>query len=176
MPDIGPIQLLAVAFGPDADYDGRIIAELDRLEGKNMIRVLDLLFVGHDDETGQLVAFDYQGDYLGGLIGALLGFSFDDDIEQPVVIDAEENRTIGMSRAQLDDVLRSAPPDEAIGILLIEHLWARDFKNSIRDAGGIPIAEGFLSAEIMSAIAQDIEATVRVLNEIEYEHAVTHTA
>ena len=79
MTDIGPIQLLAVGFGPGAKYEGGIIRELDGLEGKGLIRVLDLLFVGMDVETNELVALDYQGDSLGGLVGALLDFPFEGD-------------------------------------------------------------------------------------------------
>jgi hypothetical protein len=30
---IGPVQLLAIGFPPDADFEGRIMAELERLEG-----------------------------------------------------------------------------------------------------------------------------------------------
>jgi hypothetical protein len=45
MTEIGPVQLLAIGFGPEANFEGRIMAELARLEGVGTIRILDLLFV-----------------------------------------------------------------------------------------------------------------------------------
>ena len=55
--------------------------ELERLESHETIRILDLLFVGKDAETGDLLALDYQGEDLGAIVGALLGFEFEDDGE-----------------------------------------------------------------------------------------------
>ena len=34
MAEIGPVQMIALAFGPDADFEGRIIDELVKLEGE----------------------------------------------------------------------------------------------------------------------------------------------
>src|SRR5829696_8106577 len=79
---IGPVQLVAIGFSPDANFEGRIIDELQRLERHETIRILDLLFVGKHPETGDLLALDYQGEELGAIVGALLGFEFDDDGER----------------------------------------------------------------------------------------------
>jgi hypothetical protein len=168
MNDYGPIQLLAVAFGPSADYKGAVLDELDRLETKGLVRVLDLLFVGQDSTTEELVAFDYQGDDLGGLIGALLGFEFVGAEVDATIVESRD-QTIGFSRADLDRVVRAGKPDEAIALLLIEHAWARDFKNAIRTAGGMPVAEGFLSHELIQDIGQEVEEAIRLIQELEEE-------
>ena len=81
--NIGPVQLLAVGFDPDARFEGRIMDELANLERHETIRILDLLFVGKDAETGDLLALDYQGEELGAIVGALLGFEFEDDGGRP---------------------------------------------------------------------------------------------
>ena len=70
---IGPVQLVAIGFPLEAEFEGRIMAELERLERHETIRILDLLFVGKDAETGDLLALDYQGEELGAIVGALLG-------------------------------------------------------------------------------------------------------
>src|SRR5215204_5914301 len=80
--EIGPVQLLAVGFDPEARFEGRIMDELAKLERHETIRILDLLFVGKDAETGDLLALDYQGEDLGAIVGALLGFEFEDDGER----------------------------------------------------------------------------------------------
>jgi hypothetical protein len=173
MSEIGPVQVLAIGFGPEAKYEGGILDELERLEGKGLIRVLDLLFVGGDSETGDLVALDYQGDALGSLVGALLDFAFEgepvrrrDTVQLP-----PGKQALGITRAHLEDMLRAQPPDIAVGFLLIEHVWAKDFKRAIRDAGGTPLAEGFLSEEALDTIAVELAETVRILDELEQEEA-----
>jgi hypothetical protein len=59
MSEIGPVQLLAIGFGPDANFEGRILAELAELEKEGTVRVLDLLFVAKE-EGGDLIALEHQ--------------------------------------------------------------------------------------------------------------------
>jgi hypothetical protein len=40
-----PLQVIAVSFGPGADFEGRVLAEIDRLQGRGVLRLLDVLFV-----------------------------------------------------------------------------------------------------------------------------------
>ena len=46
-------------------------------ERQQTIRILDLLLVHKDAATGNLLAFDYQGEELGAIVGALLEFEFE---------------------------------------------------------------------------------------------------
>src|ERR671910_3378919 len=80
---IGPVQLVAIGFTPEAEFEGRIMDELERLERHQTIRILDLLFVGKDAETGDILALDYQGEELGAIVGALLGFEFEEEGGRP---------------------------------------------------------------------------------------------
>lgn len=170
MTEIGPIQLLAIGFGPDAPYQGQLMDELERLDGQGVVRVLDLLFLGQDRATGEVVALEYQGDDLGALVGALLQFEFvGADAPAAVVGAAVGEASVGISRAHLEQLLREAPPEVAMGLVLIEHVWARDLKRAIREAGGIPLAEGFLSPEVLAEIAVELAATVEVMEELERE-------
>src|SRR3954451_20032314 len=135
MTEIGPVQLLAIGFGPEAEYKGQILTEVERLEGYGQIRVLDLLFVGEDVDAGELVALDYQGDELGALVGALLGFPFEGAAPPIRVTPPPGQESVGLTRADLEALIRRTPPDEGIGFLLLEHVWARGFKRAIREAG-----------------------------------------
>ncbi len=49
--EIGPVQAVVLGFPPDAKFTGAVMEELDRLQGRGVIRVLDLLFV-HKGEDG----------------------------------------------------------------------------------------------------------------------------
>ena len=167
--DIGPVQLLAVGFDPKARFEGRIMDELENLERHETIRILDLLFVGKDAETGDLLALDYQGEDLGAIVGTLLGFDFDD--EQPSEVSEIEGHAFGLSDREIQGIAASLKPGSSAGFLLIEHVWARDLKDAIRDAGGFPLGEGFLTPETLAEVATELLAMSETLQELETEEA-----
>jgi uncharacterized membrane protein len=166
---IGPVQLVAIGFPPDAEFEGRIMAELERLESHETIRILDLLFVGKDAETGDLLALDYQGEELGAIVGSLLGFDFED--EQPSGVSEIEGHAFGLSQREIQGIAASLKPGSSAGFLLIEHVWARDLKRAIRDAGGFPLGEGFLTPETLAEVATELLAMSEALEELETEEA-----
>ena len=167
--NIGPVQLLAIGFDPDARFEGRIMDELANLERHETIRILDLLFVGKDAETGDLLALDYQGEELGAIVGALLGFDFEG--EQPSEVSEIEGHAFGLSEGDIQEIAASLHPGSSAGFLLIEHVWARDLKRAIRDAGGFPLGEGFLTPETLAAVATELLAMSEALEELESEEA-----
>lgn len=168
MSDLGPVQLLAVGFGPDANFEGRIMAELVELEQAGTVRILDLLFVAKE-EDGDLVALDHQGESLGAIVGALLGFEFQDGDGAGPEADATTlgGNAFGLSREQIGEMADSLPAGHSAGVLLVEHVWARKFKNAVRDAGGVPLGEGFLTPEAVSFVAAELVAMSEELEELE---------
>jgi uncharacterized membrane protein len=169
---IGPVQLLAVGFDPDASFEGKILDELERLERHETIRILDLLFVGKDAETGDLLAPDYQGENLGAIVGALLGFDFEDDGARPDgSTEGTGGHAFGLSQSEIHDIAASLRPGDSAGFLLIEHVWARDLKRAIREAGGFPLGEGFLTPEAIAAVGSELVAMSEALEELETEEA-----
>ena len=176
MKEIGPIQVLAVAFGPAVGFEGRILAELERLEGDGTLRVLDLLFVHKDRESGDLLALDVQGENLGAIVGALLGFEFDGDGEGNGG-DAAPARVaegaFGFTKAELVELAASLQSGSAGAVVLLEHLWARNLRRVIREAGGVPIGEGFLTPQALAEVAAELTAVSTAMDE---EHAAAPTA
>ena len=64
-----PLQVIALNFSRDAGAEDRILAEVDRLRGRGVLRLLDMLFVaksrdgvieqlavGNDEDFGSLLA------------------------------------------------------------------------------------------------------------------------
>lgn len=160
---IGPVQLVAVGFGPDARFEGRVMEELERLERERTIRLLDLLFVARDAEQGELVALGYQGESLGGIVGALLGFEFEGDD------DAAPDQPFGLGHEDALAVAAQLEPGQAAAFMLFEHVWARDLKAAVRDAGGVPLGEGFLTPEAIAGVAVELAAIVAELEALESE-------
>jgi hypothetical protein len=157
MTEIGPVQLIAVEFGPEAHFEGRIIDELVALEEESTVRLLDLLFVSKDADTGELVALDHQGENLGAIAGALLGFEFEGVARYAPT---EGEHAFGMTAAEIQSFGDSLSPGRSAGVLLIEHVWARKLKRAIRDAGGVPVGEGFLTPETVRTVEPELAAMV----------------
>ncbi len=68
----GPLQVIAVSFGPGADFEGRVLAEVDRLQGRGVLRLLDVLFVAkqEDGTIRQLVVGDDED--FGALLASVV--------------------------------------------------------------------------------------------------------
>lgn len=177
MSQIGPVQLIAIGFGPDAKFEGRILDELAKLEEQKTVRLLDLLFLLHDGDSGNLVVLEHQGEDLGAIIGALLGFEFEGvDATERDAPAAEEQHAFGLSRDQIEQLAGAVQPGQAAAFLLIEHVWARDLKAAVREAGGVPLGEGFLTPEVVAEIALEAAAMAAALDEVEAEHTAGATA
>jgi uncharacterized membrane protein len=167
---IGPVQLVVIGFPLGAEFEGRIMAELERLERHETIRILDLLFVGKDAETGDLLALDYQGEDLGAIVGALLGFEFDG--EQPSgTSEGIQAHAFGLSQTEMQEMAASLEPGDSAGFLLVEHVWARDLKSAVRDAGGFPLGDGFLTPEALAAVGTELVAISETIELLETEEA-----
>ena len=67
----------------------------------------------------------------------------------------------------------SLEPGTSAGFLLIEHVWARDLKRAIRQTGGFPLGEGFLTPEAVAAVAVELAVLVEILDELEAEEVET---
>ena len=86
-----------------ANFEGRIADELARLESEGTIRILDLLFVGRDTDSDELVILEHQEETMGAVVGALLGLKLDD---------AEDTSgdAFGMSAGEIAEMGAALPP------------------------------------------------------------------
>jgi hypothetical protein len=152
MAEIGPVQLLNIGFPPGANFEGRIADELAKLANDRTIRVLDLLFVARDTDSDELVVLEHQEQNMGSVVGAILGLELDGESS-----DTEEH-SFGFTQAEIEEMGRGLPPGGSAGLLLIEHVWARELKRAIRDAGGTPFSGEFLTPEVVAAVEPKLAA------------------
>ena len=88
---------------------------------------------------------------MGAVVGALLGLQLDDS-------DADSGHSFGMSAGEIEEMGAALPHGGSAGLLLIEHVWARGLKSAIRDAGGIPLGDQFLTPERVAAVEPKLAA------------------
>ena len=148
---LGPVQLLVIGFDRP-DFNGEVLAELERLRESDVVRVVDLLVVekGTDGAVRRLhhsglTEAEGAGAVLGALIG--LGATGPEDGELP----AEEEFW------SLDEAI---PNDSAAAIALVEHRWAIGTRDAIGAAGGVAVAEAWIHpADLVAAGLVDAEDT-----------------
>jgi uncharacterized membrane protein len=160
MAEVGPVQLISIGFDRDADFEGRIIDELAKLESERTIRVLDVLFIARDTDSEDTVVLEHpDAEDMGGIVGALLGFEFEGKDASPAAETGEsEQHAFGFSQDDIQQMASGLGPGESAGLVLIEHVWARDLKRAFRDAGGRLLGEGFLTPETIRAVEPQLAA------------------
>jgi uncharacterized membrane protein len=166
---IGPLQLMVIGFDRP-NFDGSILAELKKLRKHRMIRIVDGLAVykGMDDSISAIEATDLPKEEkmeYGAIIAGLIGLgSGDEEIAEEMAVGGamlvDSEYEYGMNAEELDTVTEDIPKGGAAIMLLVEHLWALPLKRAVRQAGGIVIAQDFLSPEVLIGIGQKEFETV----------------
>jgi uncharacterized membrane protein len=157
--EIGPVQLISLGFEPGANFEGRIAGELAKLESDRTIRILDLLFVARDTDSDELVVLEHQEESMGAIIGALLGVRLEGAEEQ--------EHSFGFTQGEIEEMAAGLEPGGAAGLLLVEHVWARDLKRAVRDAGGRMLGESFLTPETVASVEPELAAMSAAIEERE---------
>jgi DNA-binding NarL/FixJ family response regulator len=146
-----PLQVIVFNFSLGADFEERILEEVDRLRGRGVLRLLDMLFVakGQDGTVERLAIGDDEdfGSLLAGIVPAAEGGA------------AESAAGDGSAAFDLDGarvLAESLEPGTALAYLLIEHHWAAPLFDAISETGGTLIGEGFLGAESGLAVGAEI--------------------
>ena len=137
----GPLQVIAVSFGSGADLEGRVLAEVDRLRGRGILRLVDLLFVARneDGEIQRLVVGD--DDDFGLLLWRIISLGGAD------LAEAAGQDSPGFDPSDALALAESLLPGAALALLLIEHSWAQPLFDAIAETGGALLGEGFLTSE-----------------------------
>jgi hypothetical protein len=136
---MGPVQILVIGYGADANFKGAALDELKRLREQDIVRVIDLLFV-MKDEDGAVEKIEITDTEVGALIGAEAA------LEQGSAFDEDDFWCIA----------DAIPEGTAAAIAVIEHRWAIPLRNAIREAGGVPLADEWLSPEDLLAAGMEI--------------------
>jgi DNA-binding CsgD family transcriptional regulator len=136
-----PLQVIAFSFSLGADFEGRILQEVDRLKGRGVLRVLDMLFVAKDAYGAvERLAIGDDEDFGSLLAGILPGGG--DAAAGP----APDDGSVAFDLDGARDLAESLEPGTALAYLLIEHNWAAPLFDAIAETGGALIGEGFLDA------------------------------
>ena len=134
MSEIGPVEYLIVAF-PGNKFRGEIAPALADLVEAGTIRIMDIAFVGKD-EDGNVAAFELM--------------DLDPDVREGL-----ENLGIEVtglfSEEDLEAAAEELDPNTSAALLVWEDVWAREVAEAMRDAGGVLFDFGRLPHEVVQA-------------------------
>jgi hypothetical protein len=71
-----------------------------------------------------------------------------------------------MTAADVHNVAEQLPRGGAAAFLMIEHAWATEFSQSVREANGFMMAQGFLTPETLVMIGAELQAQVDAMQAI----------
>jgi DNA-binding CsgD family transcriptional regulator len=148
-----PLQIIALSFSRDTDSAGRILAEVDRLRGRGVLRLLDMLFVAKSQEgTIEQLSIGDDEDF-GSLLTAVLPLSGEN-----LAAAAPAGGSVAFDTGDAWALAQSLQPGTALAFLLVEHRWAEPLFDAISQSGGTLTAEGFLTSEAQLVIGAEVAA------------------
>jgi DNA-binding CsgD family transcriptional regulator len=145
-----PLQVIALSFSRGAGAEDRILAEVDRLRGRGVLRMLDMLFVGKsEDGTVERLTIGDDEDF-GSLLAAVV------PVTGGLAVPAPTDDPAAFDRAGAWALADSLEPGTALAFLLVEHHWAGPLFDAIAETGGMMIGEGFLTAEMGLVVGAEV--------------------
>lgn len=143
-----PLQMIALTFRLDADAESRLLAEVDRIEGRGVLRVLDMVFLakGQDGTVEGLEVGD--GEDFGSLLAGV----------SPLTAENGSRPAAGSGAAAVQALADSLEPGSALALLLIEHVWAGPLVDAVSAGGGALVSDDFLAGDVSRAVAAEIAA------------------
>ena len=146
-------QLLLYGFGPDADFEGRLVGALERLESGGALRILDVLFVRRDAESGAIEAIDLHGDGAGGVVAPLLNFRLDERERRRAT-----ERTLRTGADVVRELGASLAPGAALAAVLVDHVWSGALDDAVARTGGTQLASDFVDAGALAELGAELLA------------------
>ena len=149
-----PLQLIALTFRLEADAESRLLAEVDRIRGRGVLRVLDMVVVAKGrDGTVEALAVGDDEDF-GSLLADIAPFG-EQNAGRQAAGDGAAGEPAGSGA---DALVNSVEPGNAVAFLLVEHLWASPLVDAVAAVGGALISDDFLAGDISRAIGAEVAA------------------
>lgn len=145
-------------FGPDADFEGRLVGALERVESGGAVRILDGLFVASDSDTGELVAIDLKGEGASGIVAPLLEFRLDERARRRSTERALDSSAGGALPGLLRELGAALQPGVAVVAVLVEHRWAEALEDAVWRTGGSALASDFVEATTLADLGPELLA------------------
>jgi len=131
------------------------------MESGGALRIAEVLFVGRDPESAEIVAVSAHGRQQGSLVASVLGFRLEPAERRRATERARRAFQQEDGRDQLDELAKDLPAGGAIAAVLIEHRWAHGLNAAVGEMGGRDLLGEFVDATELSALVPRIMSAAR---------------
>lgn len=182
---VGPVQVIIFGFDRTDQFRGEVLEELANLRGRGLIRLIDL-FVAVKEQSGEIISVEMndlteeESVEFGQVVGKLLGMptmeggeASAEAVERTL---AAASHSVGLDYEGLHQVVADLAPGKAFGVLMFEHTWAIPLRDAIRRAGGVPLAQGFLTQEALIMVGAELQAIADAEQTIEVAEIIKSAA
>lgn len=146
---LGPVDWLVVEFPGPAFGNGQIAPYLEELVERDLVRVLDMVFL-RKTADGSLETAE-----ISDLDASELG----------QVRTAEADLAMVLSEQDVMDLAETIEPGHSAAVLVWENKWAAPFGAAIRTSGGQLVASGRIPTQaVIAAIEADAEGQLSEAN------------
>jgi uncharacterized membrane protein len=161
----GPLQLFVIGFSGN-QFSGEILPAINEARDKNIIRMIDYLFVSKDAQRNISAV---KGTDLGrkeikeldSVLGALLGLGAAGvhGAEEGAELGAEFSKNdLGLKERDVKAIANDIPNNSSALLMIVEHLWAKKIKQAVTDSNGIVLAQGMLTPELVVRVGAALSA------------------
>jgi hypothetical protein len=174
----GPLQILLVGFETTERFRGDIARELAELRGRGLLRVLDARLY-HRATDGRLTEVDLNpllaapprpGNPIAHLLGTNGGGNGNSASAHALA------GTVGFALEDLRRLTDEIGPGDYAAVLLVEHMWAARVRETVREAGGRLLGQGFLTPEVVMIVGSELRARADAEAAIEIAEAARGAA
>ncbi|MCX4885693.1 MULTISPECIES: DUF6325 family protein [unclassified Streptomyces] len=137
--EMGPIDYVVVEF-PGNRMTGEGFPLLVDLVDRGLIRILDLMFVGKEED--------------GSVVGLEIADLTGDGALDLAVFEGASSGLLGQD--DIEEAARALEPGSSAGILIYENLWAAPFATALRRGGAQLVASGRIP---VPAVVAALDAT-----------------
>ena len=142
--ELGPVDYVVVEFPADkANFSGEMAKELSALVQRDVVRVLDLLFLRKD---------------LDGSVEGFESHEFDDS-EVGALRELETDLALLLAAEDVESIGAAMEPGSIAAVLIWENTWAAPFGSAVRRSGGQLVASGRIPIQALAAALEADEPT-----------------
>lgn len=138
--DSGPVDVLVLKFTGN-NFTGEIASAMAELVARDMVRIIDLMFVTKDQD---------------GSVDVLELAQLGTDLE-PAFVGVTGHFEGGLLDTEdAEEVTPQLEPNTSAAVLAVENLWAIPFVNAVRDAGGEVVDQARIPYDVVAAVRQEL--------------------
>lgn len=144
---LGPLEYMVIGC-PGNQFASEIVPELNSIQEKGLIRVVDLLFVrkNADDTVTALEVRDL------------------DDSEQAALGSIQESLMGLITPQDIVTLSSTLPVDTSATIVLLEHLWLSRLEEAVERANGVIHIGGMIPHPTLQQVEQELVAAAQAQN------------